>query len=204
MSFEIWFSFLLASAALCMVPGPTVLLVMGQALTHGNKAVVPLIAGVCAANVVVMTFSLVGIGAVISASAQMFTILKWVGAAYLLYLGVKSWRTQPEGEMKMNTSPMLKRSVFRDSMLVTVLNPKGLVFFMAFFPIFIQPEGDIAVQMLILSATFMLASIVTVTLYAAFAGQLRSKIISTKGQKLFNRTSGGMLIGAGILTSVIK
>lgn len=204
MSIDTWGSFLMASIILCMIPGPTVLLVMGQALTHGKKAVLPLIAGVSVGNVVAMSFSLAGVGAVISASAEAFTVLKWVGAVYLIYLGFKSWRTKTSDNLELNMTPMLKRSVFRDSLLVTSTNPKGLVFFMAFFPVFIEPSKDVTTQMMLLSATFMFSSIFAVTTYAVFSGQLRSKITSIKGQKLFNRSSGAMLIAAGVLTSAFK
>ena len=96
MNMELWVPFVLAATLILIIPGPTILLVISQALAHGRKSVVPLVAGVIFGDFTAMTLSLLGLGAILSASASLFTILKWIGALYLIYLGIKLWRSNPE------------------------------------------------------------------------------------------------------------
>ena len=91
MSLEVYIGFVLASSLILIIPGPTVILVVSQAIARGRKAVVPLVAGVVAGDFTAMTMSLLGLGALLAASAQLFTLLKWIGALYLIYLGIKLW-----------------------------------------------------------------------------------------------------------------
>ena len=94
MELEVWISFLIASLVLCFTPGPIVFLVMGQAMQYGKKSVAPLIAGVILGDLIVMCLSMVGVGALLAASATLFTLVKYLGAGYLIYLGIKSWRSR--------------------------------------------------------------------------------------------------------------
>jgi threonine/homoserine/homoserine lactone efflux protein len=96
MNLEVWIPFALASALIRIIPGPTIILVISQAVAHGRKSVVPLITGVLLGDFTVMTLSLLGLGAVLSASAAFFYIFKWVGVIYLIYLGIKLWRLDPK------------------------------------------------------------------------------------------------------------
>ena len=92
MSIEIWIAFTLAAMVVLIVPGPTIILVISQAIAHGRRAVVPLTAGVTLGDFTAMTVSLLGLGAILASSAALFSMLKWIGAAYLIYLGIKLWR----------------------------------------------------------------------------------------------------------------
>lgn len=105
---------------------------------------------------------------------------------------------------KMASNTMLKGMVYRDSLLVTALNPKSIIFFMAFFPLFIDPVQAVLPQMLILSTSFLVISAVSVTCYSLFSGYLRGKVKSEKFQSGFNKVSGSMLIGAGAITATIQ
>ncbi|MDN3640945.1 LysE family translocator [Simiduia curdlanivorans] len=132
MAIDAWISFLLASALLCFSPGPTVLLVLGKSLNHGKGSVIPLVAGVLSGDVIAMAISFVGLGALLATYAVLFGIFKWVAAAYLIYIGIKAWRTQLSDEhtdLAMSNSG----SVFKEALVVTALNPKGIIFFIAFF-----------------------------------------------------------------------
>lgn len=202
MSLEIWITYALATSLLLVIPGPTIILVITQAVTHGRKSVTPLVAGVVLGDFTAMTLSLLGLGAIMSASATLFIVFKWVGAIYLVYLGIKLWRVKPEnGSVQHQAKAVSKRSLFKSSFIVTALNPKGIAFFVAFFPQFISPDSPATGQILILGGTFLFLAFVNATLYALFAGQLRETIKRTVVRKWFNRCGGTALIGAGLFTA---
>ncbi|WNJ97558.1 LysE family translocator [Vibrio ruber] len=205
MSIETWISFVAASMALCLSPGPTVFLVIGQSLAYGKKSVIPTVLGTMTGDIVALTCSLLGVGAVLVSSLFAFSMMKWLGVAYLVYLGIKAW-CSPVSDHSLSCCQRINRwEMYKNSLLVTALNPKGLIFFMAFFPLFISPHAeDVLLQMLILAMTFIAVSLFSVTFYTYFAGRIRNYVSSVKAQVIFNKTSGGILIGAAILTSTLK
>ena len=202
MTLSIWMAFFLAATLILVIPGPTIILVVSQAVAHGRKSVLPLATGVVLGDFTAMTLSLLGLGAVMSASAAMFSVFKWIGAGYLFYLGIQLWRVNPDAAMarheKQDAAP---RALFRNSFIVTALNPKSIAFFVAFLPQFIDPHRPAFGQMAILGGTFLVLAFVNAALYALFAGQLRATIQKTRVRRWFNRCGGSALIGAGILTA---
>jgi homoserine/homoserine lactone efflux protein len=202
MSFDIYIAYVLATILVLVIPGPTIILVVSQAVTHGRKSVVPLAAGVVFGDFTAMTFSLLGLGAIMSASATLFILFKWVGALYLLYLGINLWRTNPKSHSIQNGKKDIStRSLFKSSFIVTALNPKGIAFFVAFLPQFISPNKPVFSQLLLLGGTFLFLALVNATLYALFASQLRDAISKIRVRKWLNRCGGTALIGAGIITA---
>ena len=200
MSLDIWIPYMIAAALILVIPGPTLILVMSQAVTHGRKSVVPLVAGVILGDLTAMTLSLLGLGAVMATSAALFTAFKWIGAVYLLYLGISLWRTDPaatHGAQEHSSA----HALFKSSFVVTALNPKGIAFFVAFLPQFINPESPALAQILILGGTFLALAFIIVALYALFAGHLRETIQQTHVRRWFNRCGGTALIGAGVVTA---
>lgn len=202
MSLEIYITYVFATTLILVIPGPTIILVVSQAVTHGRRSVVPLAAGVVFGDFTAMTLSLLGLGAIMSASAALFTLFKWIGALYLLYLGIKLWRVKPKSNAiqngKEDISPQL---LFKNSFIVTALNPKGIAFFVAFLPQFIAPHEPVFRQLLLLGGTFLFLALVNAALYALFASQLREAIKRPNVHKWFNRCGGTALIGAGIFTA---
>ena len=202
MSPEILITYIFATMVILIIPGPTIILVISQAVTHGRKSVVPLVAGVVLGDFTAMTLSLLGLGAIMTASAALFTLFKWIGAIYLLYLGINLWRANPDSSSiqhgKKDASP---RSLFKSSFIVTALNPKSIAFFVAFLPQFISPHSPAFSQILILGGIFLFLAFVNAALYALFAGQLRETIKRTVVRKWLNRCGGTALIGAGIFTA---
>jgi threonine/homoserine/homoserine lactone efflux protein len=202
---ENWIPFVLASSIILVLPGPTIILVISQSVNHGRKSVVPLVAGVLFGDFTAMTLSLLGLGAVLSASAFLFSIFKWCGAFYLMYLGVKLWMTNPrpgeDGPIRRNTSA---KALFRSSYIVTALNPKSIAFFVAFLPQFIDSAKPVLSQMIILGATFLVLATLNAAMYAIFAGQLSSHMKNKNIRTCFNRAGAGALVGAGIVTAALK
>ena len=202
MSLEIYITYILATSIILVIPGPTIILVVSQAVNHGCKSVVPLAAGVVFGDFTAMTLSLLGLGAIMSTSATLFTVFKLIGALYLLYLGINLWRENPEsGSSRNGENSISPRSLFKSSFIVTALNPKGIAFFVAFLPQFISPDEPVFNQLLLLGGTFLFLALVNAALYALFASQLREAIIKTSVRKWFNRCGGTALIGAGIFTA---
>ena len=145
MSIEHWLAFVAASAIMLAIPGPTILLVISYALGHGRRSTAATVAGVALGDFTAMTASMLGLGALLATSAAIFTVLKWAGAAYLVWLGIKLWRapvadtSAPDAGEAPVERPI---RIFFHTYVVTALNPKSIVFFVAFLPQF--PRSDTA------------------------------------------------------------
>ena len=205
MTIEVYAAFVLAAAILLILPGPTILLVISHAVTHGRKSVIPLAVGVTLGEFTAMVLSLLGLGAVLAMSAALFSILKWVGAVYLIWLGVKLWKANPDGTpVEDPEHPIPNGSLLRSAFVVTALNPKSIGFFVAFLPQFIQPGRPALPQMVLLGVTFLVLAGVNAALYAFFAGTARETMTHPKNRARFNRCGGTVLIGAGLLMAAMK
>jgi threonine/homoserine/homoserine lactone efflux protein len=198
---ENWAAFALASLALLLIPGPTILLVIGQSLGAGRRNALPLVAGVAAGDLTAMTLSLAGLGAVLAASALLFTILKWAGAAYLVWLGVRLWRA-PVGTAAAAPLPPLR--AMRQAYVVTALNPKSIAFFVAFVPQFIDPRSAFLPQATLLVTTFVVLAALNAAGYALLAGRLSGAVTRPLVRRGFNRFGGGVLIGASLFTATAR
>ncbi len=205
MSFELWLSFFVASFVLVSIPGPTVLLVVSYALGQGRKTAFATVPGVTLGDFTAMTISLLGAGAVLAASATLFTLLKIIGAAYLVWLGYSLWKAGGSlGEVRESSSSMSLKSMFFNSWLVTALNPKGIVFFVAFVPQFVNPAEPVFAQFVLLEATFLFLAASNVILWALAAGSLKRQFRKPGTLKLINRIGGGFLMGAGVMTALVQ
>ena len=142
-----------------------------------------------------MTLPLAGLGTLLSASAAAFTLLKWMGAIYLVYLGLNLWRAPISAEA---APPLQARNAFRQAYLVTALNPKSIAFFVAFVPQFISPDASFLRQGAILVGTFVFLAATNALLYALLAGQMSSLVRRPSVRRGFNRAGGGVLMGAGV------
>ncbi|MCF8468125.1 MAG: LysE family translocator [Sneathiella sp.] len=204
MSFEIWISFFIASAALLAIPGPTVLIVISYALGQGRSTAWATVPGVTLGDFTAMTASLLGAGAVLAASATLFTALKIAGALYLVWLGIRLWRS--ESGMGTLTAEVreTKMSMFRNSYIVTALNPKSIVFFVAFVPQFVNVNEPVFQQFVILEATFLILAAINVAIWAVLVGKLRARFMKPGSLKIVNRIGASFLIGAGLLTAVVR
>jgi threonine/homoserine/homoserine lactone efflux protein len=202
---ETYGAFFLAAAIVLIIPGPTIILVISQSASQGRRAVWPLVAGVTLGDFTAMSLSLLGLGAIVSASATLFSILKWIGAVYLAYLGIKLWRSDPQPTALRSTLCIASsHRLFTHAYVVTSLNPKSIVFFVAFLPQFINHTAPIAFQLFLLGLTFLILAAVNAALYGFFAGQLRETLQNPAVLRWFNRCGGSALIGAGIFTAAFR
>lgn len=197
MTLELWLAFVAASSLLLIIPGPTVLLVVSYALGQGWRTALPMAVGVALGDFTAMTLSMLGLGALLAASATLFTILKWVGAAYLVWLGIKLWRAGGTAEVPHNGSG---RRPWAAAWLVTALNPKSITFFVAFLPAFLDPHADFWTQMLVFETTFLVLAFANALGYALAASRARSLVRNGRAISMINKTGGGLLIGAGVAT----
>ncbi|KIN60298.1 Transmembrane efflux protein, homoserine/threonine [Sulfitobacter noctilucae] len=205
MSFDLWLAFVAASTALLLIPGPTVLLVLSYALSKGRSVAVASAAGVALGDFIAMSASLAGLGALVLASAGLFTLLKWVGAVYLVWLGVKLIRSAPSDGLALpDGADISGRQVFGHAAAVTALNPKSIAFFIAFVPQFIRPEAPLLPQFAILIATFVGLAALNAFAYALMADRLRRVIARPFVITWITRGGGAALIAMGILTATLR
>jgi threonine/homoserine/homoserine lactone efflux protein len=198
MLIELWVAYVVATCILLIIPGPTILTVISYSVAHGNRANVPLILAVALGDSTALLLSLAGLGAVLATSAWLFTVIKWIGGLYLIYLGIKLLRA---GAMPVENDQARaldsRWKLFANTWLVTALNPKGIIFFVAFLPQFINPSAAVAPQLWILSVTFVALATLNATLYAVFATSARRLLSSPRAQRTFNLGGGSLLAIAG-------
>lgn len=205
MSFELWLAFAAASAIMLAIPGPTVLIVVSYALGHGRKSAMATVAGVALGDFTAMTASMLGLGVLLATSAALFTGLKWLGAAYLVYLGIKLWRAPVTvGATAVDEPEVSPLRMLLHTYAVTALNPKSLVFFVAFLPQFLESTRPLAGQMVAMETTFLVLATLNATLYALLASAARRAVRTPSVQRTVNRVGGSLLMGAGIFTAAWK
>ncbi|WP_430475116.1 LysE family translocator [Thalassospira lucentensis] len=205
MPIEIWLAFALACTIVLAIPGPTIMLVVSYALGKGRQTAWATVPGVALGDLTAMTISLAGAGALLATSAEAFTVLKLVGAGYLIYLGVKMWREKP-GALEDNPDAKRNRPsrMFLQAYVVTALNPKGIVFFIAFVPQFVTANSPLLPQFIIMTATFVILAAINVTIWAIMAAALRERFRNPSAMRRLTRIGGGVMIGAGLLTALTR
>jgi len=204
MSIEVWLAFSAASLVLLVIPGPTVLLVVSYALGQGWKAAFPMALGVALGDFTAMTLSMLGVGALLAASATVFTAVKWAGAAYLVWLGIKLFRAGGALQANARHDKVHPMRMLVHAWLVTALNPKSITFFVAFLPQFLSPHRDFLTQMLVFESTFLVLAFLNAFVYALLATRARRFFSSERALSIFNRAGGTLLIGAGIATASMR
>ncbi|SJZ50209.1 Threonine/homoserine/homoserine lactone efflux protein [Enhydrobacter aerosaccus] len=200
MAFETWLAFAAASTILVLIPGPTVLLVVSYALGQGWRTALPMAIGVALGDFTAMTLSMLGLGALLAASATLFTILKWIGGAYLVWLGIKLWRAGGALNATPRSDAASGAKMLGHAWLVTALNPKSITFFVAFLPAFLDAEADFLTQMLIFEATFLFLAFANAFSYALVASKARRFVANPRAIGIVNKTGGTLLVGAGVAT----
>ena len=206
MSPSLWLAFFAASWAISFSPGPGAIAVMSASLNHGFArgcfATFGLILGFWTQLVVVA----VGLGAVIATSALAFTIVKWLGVAYLVYLGIRQWRAPPlalpSGEPSTQLLP--RRRIVVEAWLLNAVNPKGTVFMLAVVPQFLAAGEPLLPQYFVIGATLAFTDLVVNILYAALAARLLHVLRTSARRRAVNRVFGSVFVGLGVLLATFK
>jgi len=206
MTWQVWTAFAILETVLCFTPGPAVLLVLSQALSRGTGRAVFSIAGIIAANTVYFVLSATGVGAILLASYDLFFAIKWIGVAYLVWLGVNEIFGRPSLSVIRpadDTRADASRR-FRKGFILQMSNPKALVFFTALVPQFLNPHAPIALQVAILALTSVLIEFLVQLFYAVLAGRFSYLAARPGFAKLTNRVAGSLLIAAGLGMAAMK
>jgi len=197
MALHSWLVYLLAALGLSLSPGPNGLLALTHGALHGRRKALYTIFGGALGFVVLIALSMFGIGALLQASLAWLTILKWLGGAYLVWLGIQVWRAPPIGvDLREAVPPRAGWSLFRQGALSALTNPKGLLFFAAFLPQFIDPVRSLVVQFTVMAGTFAATEIATELLIASMAHRI-SPWLKRVGKR-FNQACGGVFMAIGV------
>ena len=196
MHISLYLGFVLASTILMLIPGPNVSLIVANSIAYCTRHGLLTVAGTSSAIVVQLAFATLGLTATLDMLAGWFEWIRWIGVAYLVYLGVRQWAAAPIDLTRTRPQPRSVRVIALRGFLISLTNPKTLLFYGAFFPQFLSPDAPMVRQVMLLSLTFLLVAVTLDTGWALLAGRVRG-VLAIRG-RLRNRLSGGFLIGAGI------
>lgn len=205
MDFQLWLAFAIASLVIAVIPGPGVVSIVGFAISSGRRVALASVVGMAIGNAVAVSLSLAGAAAILATSALAFTVLKWVGAAYLIAIGmiaiVKSGKPDLPANASSGVSP---KAAFLTNVVVGTLHPKTILFFVAFSAQFIRPDLPYLMQAAALVLTFTLVAAVTDTLYALSASRAARLLRSDQARRLSQRAGGGVLVTAGVAMAAMR
>ncbi|MBY4679071.1 homoserine/homoserine lactone efflux protein [Marinobacterium arenosum] len=200
MELTLWLALLGAAFLISLSPGAGAVTAMSFGARHGVRGAAPAVAGLISGYGIQMLIVGVGLGSLISTSVLLFNLIKWLGVAYLVWLGIQKWREQ--GALDLDGAPLVSgRRCFLQALLINITNPKGIVFLMALIPQFLDPLQPQAPQLLIICGTLVTVDWLVMTGYSAVAARLRPWLRNAKAVKTQNRVTGSALIGAGLLLS---
>lgn len=199
MTWQIWLLFVMTEAVLSVIPGPAVLYVLSQAIRCGPGKSVWAGWGILSANALYFTLSATSLGAVIVASYKLFFLIKWLGAGYLVYLGLRSFFAKSPVLALPDTNDKSRsgQRILRDGFFLQAANPKAILFFTAILPQFIDAHHNVAFQILVLGISSIAVEFVILFSYGQLAGRALSTARSPRFERLTNRIAGLLLIGAG-------
>jgi threonine/homoserine/homoserine lactone efflux protein len=184
--------------ATILLPGPAVMLTINNSIQRGLLKSLAGIFGVALAILLVAVISATSLGIILASSVVAFTVVKIIGAIYLIYLGIKMWRIKATGAARSNLKEVSFLKCFIEGFFVSISNPKAVVFFMSIFPQFIDLSQEYRPQFILLAVTFSVLIIVIHTAYALFSSFAKTKLSSSKGSVILNKVCGGIFVGFGI------
>jgi threonine/homoserine/homoserine lactone efflux protein len=203
MSLQVYLAFVAACIALALLPGPMVTLVIANGLRHGTRAALINIAGAQLGLGIVIVIVAVGLTSLMATMGYWFDWVRFAGAAYLVWLGIKLIRAPVEGVTADAPPPPPRGGFFLQGLVVLLSNPKVLVFFGAFIPQFVDMQKDHFSQVVLLGFTFNVIAGITDAIYALLAGRAR-RFFSAERTRLLSRISGGFMVGGGIWLALTR
>jgi homoserine/homoserine lactone efflux protein len=193
-----WLTYFIATIILSVTPGPGVFSSLSSGLNHGLRMGVWNGVGMQAANAILIGIVSLGLGAILLASETAFTLVKWLGVAYLIYLGIATWRSAPRTFEREEDGAVTVKQVFMHGFLVNITNPKGIIFYAAILPQFIDVTRPAASQYAIYAATTLLVDLVIMAGYTALAAKVLRVMRDPSRLRWINRGLGGAFVAAGM------
>ena len=208
MDIQTWLLYLAAVTGLSLTPGPNGLLSLTHGVIYGTRRTLFTVSGGIIGFALLMALSMAGLGALLATSEKLFTVVKWLGAMYLIYLGIHTWRAQPVA-VTVDRSHIASHNesswpLFTRGFLVAVSNPKVILFFTAFLPQFIDPAESQWLQFSVMLVTFSVIEFVVETILAGSAERLAPWLSRSGNMRIFNRISGGTFIAAGTFLAAME
>jgi homoserine/homoserine lactone efflux protein len=195
---HLYLAYCFAVAILVLIPGPIVTLVVANSLSQGSRTGLATVAGASIGNAILLGCTAVGLVAFFALLSEIFQVVRWAGAMYLIWLGIRAWRVH--GGQGMAFAPVAKRplrAVFAQGFLVAITNPKAIVFYIAFLPQFVDPHLPAAPQLVTMIGTMVVMALLSDGAYALLAGRARGWFTAPERRRLQSRISGTLLIGVG-------
>ncbi len=197
MELQVYLAFVVATTIMISLPGPSVLLTVAHSISFGWKHALSTVAGATTGIAVQLIVAAIGLSSLLNGVAEVFEWLRWGGAAYLVYLGIKQWRSASEA-LEFDTSTVSKTNLFVQGLVTTILNPKSLIFIAAFLPQFIDAARPLGLQFTFIVPTFLMITFTVTSFWALVAGKARGFLQSQRAFQSVLRTAGGLMIIAGV------
>ncbi len=197
MELHVYLAFVIATTIMIALPGPSVLLTIAHSISFGWQQALFTVAGATMGIAVQLIVAAIGLTSLLNVVAEAFEWLRWAGAAYLVYLGIKQWRSASE-PLAFDTSSVSKTNLFVQGLVITIPNPKSLIFIAAFLPQFIDAARPLGFQFAFIVPTFLVITFTVTSVWALFAGNLRGFLGSQRAFQSVLRAAGGLMIIAGV------
>lgn len=197
MNLHLFLAYCVAVAILLLMPGPVVTLVVANSLSHGSRSGLATVAGASFGNAILLGATAVGLVAFFALVSEIFEVVRWVGAVYLIWLGIRAWRDHGgEGPAAVPASKQ-PRTVFLQGFLIAITNPKAIIFYIAFLPQFVDPGLPAGPQLTVMIGTMIVMAFLSDSAYALLAGRVRGWFKAPGRRRLQARITGTLLIGVG-------
>jgi threonine/homoserine/homoserine lactone efflux protein len=199
----VYAAFIFISIAVLVFPGPSILLIIANSLQRGVVVGLFTVTGGVMAMLVQLLVALAGLTSVVTVFESGFDLVRWVGAAYLMYLGVQRWRGQPHSELRGRAARNYRSAVL-EGFIVALTNPGTMLFFVAFFPQFMNADTPAEPQLLLMAATFMLLTLVVDSAYACLSASIGHRLHEPRQGAARNRLAGAILVAAAVLLALVN
>ena len=197
MELHVYLAFVVATTIMIALPGPSVLLTVAHSISFGWKNALSTVAGATMGIAVQLIVAAIGLTSLLTVVAEAFEWLRWFGAAYLVYLGIKQWRSASE-PLAVDTSSVSKTNLFVQGLVITIPNPKSLIFIAAFLPQFIDAARPLGLQFSFIVPTFLAITFTVTSVWALIAGNVRGFLQRQRAFQSVLRTAGGLMVIAGV------